>query len=282
MPYEIFSEQYVEIHDLQFFSFDATFDCGQSFRFEKKGDFYIGVAGGRVFKGVQLTESSIRIYNPSDYPFWKSFLALDEDYLAIRESMPLDDTMKNASLVGSGIRILRQDKWEALCSFIISQNNNIPRIKKLVEALSQRYGDEILFDGEIYHSFPSAKKLALVPTEELFDLKLGFRAPYIKDAAVSVANGTLDLDYISSLPADSATEALKQIKGVGPKVAACTLLYGFYKTDMFPIDVWVKRILDKYYSALPYDKAPEYFGKYAGIAQQYLFYYERYSVAGKG
>ena len=172
---------------------------------------------------------------------------------------------------GRGIRILRQDGWEALCSFIISQNNNIPRIKKIIENMSKTFGEKI---GDDLYAFPTAKALYEAGEDKIFELKTGFRAKYIYDAAKKVANGEIDLSLIDKMPTKDALEYLMQIKGVGLKVASCALLFGFNKTDAFPVDVWVKRVLEKYYpNGLDLDNL----GDYAGMIQQYLFYYERYN-----
>jgi N-glycosylase/DNA lyase len=174
---------------------------------------------------------------------------------------------------GKGIRLLKQDKWETLCSFIISQNNNIPRIRSLIEALSEKYGEQITFNGKTYYSFPDAKTVASVGVDALRELKVGFRAPYIIDAASKVSSGEINLDEIDNLPTDELLNKLMTIKGVGLKVASCVSLFAYGRLDSFPIDVWIKRVLEKYY--------PEGFdhtilGNTAGLVQQYLFYYERY------
>lgn len=189
----------------------------------------------------------------------------------IKEHFKNDETMKKAMEFGDGIRILRQEPWEAVCSFIISQNNNIPRIKKIIEELSRRYGEQ-LSPGK--YAFPSAQALVSAGEEEIFSCKTGFRAKYIYDAARRVASGECDLGAIYNMPTQDAIEYLKRIKGVGLKVASCALLFGFNKTDAFPVDVWVKRIIDEYYNGSL--DIPS-LGAYAGIAQQYLFYYIRYN-----
>lgn len=265
----------------QNFDLDLIFDCGQSFRFAKSSDCsYSGIAFGRAVDFIQ-EDDKITIVGADENDFeniWKSYLALDLDYKALRDeitsSRPDDEVLKNAMEYGKGIRLLRQEKWETLCSFIISQNNNIPRIKGLVEAISREYGDRIetYSVGEFY-SFPSAKKIADAGIDKLRELRVGFRAPYIHDAATKVASGVLDLEGLDKLPTDELLSALMSIKGVGLKVASCTALFAYGRLDCFPIDVWVKRVLDKYYpkgfdhTALP---------NTAGLVQQYLFYYERF------
>lgn len=260
------------------FNIEHIFDCGQCFRFNKhkdKKNTYSGVAFGK-FLEISQDENKVYFHNTSEeeyFDIWHNFLDLDNNYQSIRDSFSSDKTLAEAASFSSGIRILHQDPWETLCSFIISQNNNIPRIKGIIENMSKAYGDELTScDGIKYYSFPTAKKLADAGEEKIFALKTGFRAKYIYDAACKVESGKIRLDKIFDMSLDTAMQTLMQIKGVGPKVASCVLLFGFSKYDAFPIDVWVKKILANYYS----DGVPEALsGKYAGIAQQYLFYYER-------
>ena len=167
----------------------------------------------------------------------------------------------------NGIRILRQEPWEALCSFIISANNNIPRIKGIVDRLCETFGE-----GESgQKSFPSAEKLSTLTVEDLAPLRSGFRAKYIIDAAQKVANGTVDFDAIEKNPIEFGREELQKINGVGAKVAECTLLYGFHKIEAFPIDIWVRRIMAEMYP----DGLPECTKGTEVIAQQYLFHWRR-------
>ena len=264
------------------FSVFKTFDCGQCFRFDSVEDnnFEYRVDGVAFGRSVSFAERGGELYiraSEEDYHnIWKNYLQLEVDYNAIDnrivEALPDSDRnhMQLAVETGKGIRILRQDPWEALCSFIISQNNNIPRIKKIISAMCEKYGEDL---GGVY-SFPTAKSLFEAGEEEIFALKTGFRAKYIFDAAKKVSSGELDLSKVSqSLSYDEAAALLMSISGVGPKVAACTLLFGFGRTDAFPIDVWIKKVIEKRFTN---GLDPTVFGKEAGIAQQYLFYYERY------
>jgi N-glycosylase/DNA lyase len=175
--------------------------------------------------------------------------------------------LKSAAECAKGVVILRQEPWETLFSFIISQNNNIPRIKGIVERLCEAFGD-----GETgQKTFPSAETLSKLTVEDLAPLRSGFRAKYIVDAAQKVANGTVDFDAIEKNPIEFGREELQKINGVGAKVAECTLLYGFHKVEAFPIDVWVKRIMAEMYP----DGLPECTKGTEGIAQQYLFHWRR-------
>ena len=270
-------DNYIEISGLDRFSIDKIFDCGQCFRFDPVGDGIEGVAFGKILRFEQETADKVKIYGIKKTDFDETFcryLALDEDYSAVDSDIITrlkgDITIKEAIKYGRGIRILRQDRWEALCSFIISQNNNIPRIKKIIENMSREFGEKI---DETHYAFPTAESLYNAGVDKIFELKTGFRAKYIYDAAEKVVTGKIDLLSVDKMTTDEALEYLMQIKGVGLKVASCALLFGFNKTDAFPVDVWVKRVLEKYY---PDGLDLTNLGAYAGMIQQYLFYYERY------
>lgn len=168
--------------------------------------------------------------------------------------------MSKACKFAGGIRLLRQDSWECLISFIISQNNNIPRIKGIIDRLCENYG-----------CFPTALEMSKETPDSLGYLRSGFRAKYLCDAANMVSSGNIDLKDVAAAPIDEARAALKKIKGVGPKVAECVLLFGMHRTDAFPIDVWIKRVLAEYYP----NGFPAFAKENAGIAQQYLFHYIR-------
>ncbi len=242
---------------------DETLDCGQAFRWERTGD--------KSYHGYRL-ELPLDIYAEKDYfvlkdtteeaflGIWKDYFDLDTDYGELKRVFSEDETLAKACAYAGGIRLLRQDKWEALLSFIISQNNNIPRIKGIIGRLCEANG-----------GFPSAEKLKGVTAEELSYLRAGFRNKYIEDCVSKVNNGSIDLDEISEMPAEEARKRLMTIKGVGPKVAECALLYGMHRVECFPVDVWIKRVMEKFYP----NGFPEFAAAYAGIAQQYLFHYMR-------
>ena len=260
------------------FDLAQIFDCGQCFRFNKHKEFqstYCGVAFGKYLE-ISQDEYNIYFHGIGEEEYnntWHSFLDMDGNYQGIIDTFHDDKTLTAASEFASGIRILKQEPWETLCSFIISQNNNIPRIKGIIENMSREFGEEFYdYRGNKHYSFPTAKSLADAGENAIFALKTGFRAKYIFDAATRVENGEINLKSIYEMNLDDAMQTLMKIKGVGPKVASCVLLFGFSKYDAFPIDVWVKRILANYYSE---GMSPHFAGKYAGIAQQYLFYYER-------
>lgn len=271
---------YVTVSGCGNFSVHKTFDCGQAFRFDptdKDETEYSGIAFGRKITVCQLAPGVIRIIgsDKKDYDgIWKNYLSLDTDYDEI-DRMIISNTpaghdreeMEKAVQCGQGIRILRQDGFECLISFIISQNNNIPRIKKIIASMCDAYG--------VNNAFPTAEALVSAGEEGLFALKTGFRAKYLFDAAQKICSGEISIKEISECDSfDKCSEILCRIKGVGPKVSSCVLLFGFGKTEAFPIDVWIKRSLQIHF---PDGFNPQTLGKYAGIAQQYLFYYERYS-----
>ena len=244
-------------------------DCGQAFRWEAEGNKLTGVVDGRTVRLFKIGEDEYLL--KTDRAFFEErlidYFDLRRDYESILAGYD-DKWLKEAVSSCPGIRILRQDAWETLCSFIISQNNNIPRIKGIIGRLCESFGSAI---DQTHFSFPPAQKLAPLEVEDLAPLRAGFRAKYILDAARKVASGEIDLKKIEKMPLDEAEEELKKIKGVGKKVAQCTLLFGFGRLDAFPEDVWVKRIMAELY---PKGLPPCTKGT-GGIAQQYLFQWYR-------
>lgn len=265
---------YVEFIPEDDFDLPRIFECGQCFRWNAdENGVYTGVAFGRAAKIRREGDKVIISGSVQDFEdIWREYFDLDRNYAEIRRGLCIDDYMRSASEFGAGIRLLKQDKWEALCSFIISQCNNIPRIKKIVETLCRTFGDEIAFDGGTYYSFPPPEKVAALSPEDLAPLRCGYRAPYIVGAAQAVVDGTIDLDAIAAGTPEDASKALKTLNGVGDKVANCVVLFGLQMFNAFPIDVWMKKALAKHYGK-GFD--PAVFGEYAGLAQQYMFYYAR-------
>ena len=250
-----------------------TFDCGQCFRWNEDGTGrWRGVASGKAAvvwaeEGRTYIECALE-----DIYFWRDYLDMDTDYDDARRSIEVCDYLRDCAAYGEGIRILRQDKWEALCSFIISECNNIPRIKGIVEKLCSLYGDAVEAPWGEARSFPSAERVAELDEADLAPLHLGYRAPYILAAAKAVASGKLDLEKTGLLPCTEARAELKKLNGVGDKVANCVVLFGLHQLDAFPVDVWIKRALAE---NLPKGFDPSTLGKYAGLAQQYMFYHAR-------
>lgn len=249
-----------------------TLDCGQSFRWEQNEDnSFTGVAFGKAVT-VSIADGDLYIKDTNGEDFekiWKSYFDLDLDYDKIRtEISEIHPILKEASQYAPGIRILRQEPFEALCTFIISQNNNIKRIKGIVKRLCESFGDKI---GEDLYAFPTAEKLASLDVKELEPLRAGFRNRYIIDGAQKVASGEVQLEKCRTLPYEDARDELMKIVGVGQKVADCTLLFGLHRVESFPLDVWMKRAMATLFPTL----TPQDFGPYAGIAQQYIFHYSR-------
>lgn len=265
-------EEIFEINTPEIFNLELMLDCGQAFRWKKDENGYmVGVVGKKLFRLLQKDDKLICNCTEDEFEnVLRSYLDFDRDYKSLVDIFSTDEYLKQATEEFSGIRILRQEPWEALCSFIISQNNNIPRIKGIVERLCESFGDEI---EEGIYSFPSAESLSMLSVEDLAPLRSGFRAKYIIDAATKVASGEVDLEKIEKSPIDFGREELIKIKGVGKKVAECTLLYGFGKVEAFPEDVWVKRIVSEMYP----NGLPECMKGNDGIAQQYLFHWRRNS-----
>ena len=268
----------VEITGVSDFDPVRIFECGQCFRWNAdENSVYTGVAQGRA-ANLRYSGGSVFISGTAGDvdTIWRDYFDLDRDYAEIRSRLCSDDFMRRATAFGAGIRILRQDKWEALCSFIISQCNNIPRIKKIIAELCRMYGDAFEFGGKEFYTFPSAGRLARLNAGDLAQIRCGYRDEYIINAARAVDSGELDLDALSrTLPAN-ARAALKKLRGVGNKVADCVMLFGLSMLDAFPLDVWMKRAVAEHYGP-SFD--PDIFSPYAGVAQQYIFYYMRDGAA---
>lgn len=261
----------IKIPDTISIDLDQTLDCGQSFRWQKLDDYsYRGIAYSKEIK-ITKKDSCLLILGSSKYEYdtiWKNYFDLDLDYDKIRDTLSeIHPNMKAATEYAPGIRILRQEPWEALCSFIISQNNNIPRIKGIISRLCENFGEHT---GSGF-SFPDYETLSKLNEQDLSYLRAGFRSAYILDAAKKVFKREINLEEIKYMPIDKARNELMKIKGVGPKVAECTLLYGMHRLEAFPLDVWMKRAMKTLFDGYTY----EIFGEYAGIAQQYIFHYSR-------
>ena len=275
------------IEGVKDFNTDHIFDCGQCFRWQRQEDgSYIGPAMGRVVK-ISYADGQLVIDNCGKEDFeniWKKYLDLDTDYGLIKEKLSAEDQiMQAASEYGYGIRILRQDFWETVVSFIISQNNNIPRIKGCIESICEKFGEHAgEYDGKEYYSIPSPSTLASLSSEDLAPCRLGYRAPYlVKMARQFVDRGGPDVVEAELKNAEDPIQALQQFCGIGPKVAACISLFGLRRMDAFPIDVWMRRVMNRLYDIdekdvkAMKDYAKKHFGENGGIAQQYLFYYIR-------
>ncbi len=253
------------------FDLALTLDCGQAFRWVQTGENeWHGVAFSKPLT-LRQTKNTIEFIGttPEDFEkIWRPYFDLDRDYDVLCERFKADPHLEKAVAECYGIRLLKQEPWEAICSFIISANNNIPRIKGIIDRLCRLLGEPLGGDN---YAFPTPEKVAAAGIEGLAPIRAGFRAKYIIDAAEKVARGAVDLSKIFDLSLDDGRDELIKIKGVGEKVAQCSLLYGFGKVDAFPVDVWVKRIMAELYP----DGLPECTCGVRGIAQQYLFHWRR-------
>lgn len=267
----ISSENFIVIPDVRDLDLEQTLDCGQSFRWEKQNDgSFSGVAFGK-YVNISLDGTDMIIKNaaPEDEKIWRKYFDLELDYGKISGDISkLHPVLEEAARYAPGIRILRQEPYEALCTFIISQNNNIKRIKGIVARLCESFGDEI--DEGVY-TFPTAERLAELTPDDLAPLRAGFRNRYIIDSAKKVASGEVDLELCKTADYEAARAELMKITGVGVKVADCTLLFGMHRVEAFPVDVWMKRAMEKLFPGMSAND----FGEYAGIAQQYIFHYSR-------
>lgn len=243
-----------------------TLDCGQAFRWEKTDEnVFRGVAYSKEVR-VSRTENGLLFIGADEdtvKEIWQNYFDLEKDHGEILKRLSTDEFIKSAYDKYGTIRILNQEPWETLCSFIISSCNNIPRIKGIIKKLSEAYGEKT---GEC-HAFPSAELLASKTPDDLAFLKAGYRVPYILDAAKRVAEGEISFDYIKSLSEDEARKELMKIKGVGKKVADCTMLFSLAFTDVYPVDRHIERATKQYYP----DGIPEFFHPHSGLAQQYIF-----------
>lgn len=266
------TEKGVAVYPVFDLDLSQTLDCGQSFRWkELESCGFKGVAYGKCVT-MKLENKTLYIENATVEDFekiWKNYLDLDLNYGKIRKDISsLHPILKEAASYAPGIRILRQEPFEALCTFIISQNNNIKRIKGIVQRLCENFGEK-LDCGEF--AFPTAEKMASLEAEDLAPLRAGFRNRYLIDGARKVNSGEVNLELCRTAPYEEARKELMKITGVGVKVADCTLLFGMHRVEAFPVDVWMKRAMEKLFPGM----TPEDFGEYAGIAQQYIFHYSR-------
>ena len=259
----------IVLRDTKHLNISLCLDCGQAFRWKETEDgLWQGIACDK-FLAIKQKEDEIILFNTTKEDFenlWIKYFDLERDYEAILSSYD-EENLITACNTHPGIRILKQDEWEAICSFIISANNNIPRIKGIIERLCENFGEKI----QGGYTFPSPQKLAELEVEDLAVIRSGFRAKYIIDAARKIASGEVDLEKVKAMDFNEAKSELLKIKGVGEKVAQCALLYGFGRMEAFPVDVWVKRIVAELYP----NGLPECIKGTEGIAQQYLFHWRR-------
>lgn len=281
------------LNNVQDFDISQTLECGQCFHFVKiDQEEYVISAKNRLLH-IKQVENDVIFYNTSKQEYeeiWKDYFDLDRDYASIKKILlEKDDKLKTAIESMWGVRILNQDFFETLISFIISQNKQIPHIKKIVSDISVKYGSYLGdVKGVKMFSFPTIEQLSEATVEDLKELKTGFRAPYIKDAIEKVRDAFIDEAVVRMLTYDEAIKYLCQIKGVGEKVANCVSLFSLGKREAFPIDVWIKRIMEAMYfegkdtsKEIIAEYAKNAYGELGGYAQQYLFYYGKSIKMGK-
>lgn len=274
---------------LKDFNLKHIFDCGQCFRFnEIDENTYFGIAKNKALK-ISQSGDTVILYDTDQEDWnniWFDFFDLSRDYGKIKQTLASDSIMEEAITYGDGIRILNQDLWEAVISFIISASNNIPRIKGIIERFCTEFGEKISYMGNTYYSFPNIETVSELSREDLSVIRAGYRDKYIIDAAQKFKSGKISEKLLRSMPAEQAKKELMTINGIGNKVSDCILLFGLQKTNSFPVDVWIKRIMEYCY----FDReqsidiisgfAVNKFGDLGGFAQQYLFFYARENKIG--
>lgn len=284
-------EQEIELKNIDTFELKDIFDCGQCFRWNEQEDgSYIGVVGENVLN-VKKEKNNIRIEGIGKDNFSElveEYFDLRRDYKQIKaELAKIDQNMKNSIKYGQGIRLLNQDLWETIISFIISANNNIPRIKGIIERLSKKYGNKITWKEKDYYTFPTPEQLKDLTVQEYRELGLGFRDKRVYETTQMIISKQIDLEKMKQNPNTfEVKEELLKLSGVGVKVADCILLFSNLKRlEVFPVDVWVRRVMNELYIKNPDETkvttkqiekiAEEKFGNLAGLAQQYLYYWKR-------
>ena len=282
-------EQKYTIKNIKDFNVTHIFECGQCFRWNKVDEVYLGIVKNNVLT-VKQEGNTVTFEgecNEDIKELVTQYFDLDTDYTKIKEKLAkIDDNMKTSINYGEGIRILNQDLWECIISFIISANNNIPRIKKIIERISEAYGKKIIWNGNTYYAFPTPQELSQASVQDLRNLGLGFRDQRVYDTTRLILSKEVDLEELQKeTSSEIIREKLLELPGVGPKVADCIMLFSLKKFEVFPIDVWVRRVMNELYiknedetkvSKNEIQKiATEKYANLAGIAQQYLFYWKR-------
>lgn len=268
--------------DKQYFNIIDTLECGQIFRFTPFKNGYMVYSQDKCAYAYNDGDFTCVECDDKDQEYFKSFFDLDRDYSVIYKSAKTQgsEILSASAEAGKGVRILNQDKQEMLFSFIISQNNNIPRIKGIIERLCKALGEKKEFMGEEYYTFPNAETMARKDADFYSSLGLGYRASYVANLAKSIAEG-FDIYGLDKLETGELRKRLIGIYGVGPKVADCVLLFGYRRTECFPVDVWIEKVYRENFNGSLTDrvKITEYFtkrfGEFSGYYQQYLFYYKR-------
>ncbi|MGB9756253.1 MAG: DNA-3-methyladenine glycosylase family protein [Candidatus Bathyarchaeales archaeon] len=277
------------------FNLDVTLCCGQAFRWDKHGEWWYGVVKGKVIK-IRQNGNTLEFDN-ADAGFVKNYFGLNDDLPEILSKISKDEHIKKAVEMFNGLRIIRQNPWECLISYICATYKNISAIKRMLFNLSKKFGEEINFNGQKFYTFPTPEKLAKAATQELASCGLGYRVKYVSETAKLVHESSFDFESLRNMNYEKVKKELLKFKGVGLKVADCVLLFSLEKLEAFPVDVWIRHVLLKYYanhfpeefvrkisskkslSSAEYEKlnlfGRKYFGEYAGYAQEYLYHFER-------
>jgi N-glycosylase/DNA lyase len=277
------------------FNLDLTLCCGQVFRWSKQDEWWYGVVEGKVLKIRQIGEALE--FENGDVEFVKAYFGLNDDLPQILSRITKDEHVKRAVEMFNGLRIIHQNPWECLISYICATYKNISAIKQMLFNLSKKFGEEIHFEGQKFYTFPTAERLAKATTQELANCGLGYRVNYVSETAKMAYESHFDFEGLRNVNYEEARKELLKFKGVGLKVADCVLLFSLGKFEAFPVDVWIKRVILKYYADhfpkefvrkisgkrglnnAEYEKlnlfGRKYFGEYAGYAQEYLYHYER-------
>jgi N-glycosylase/DNA lyase len=277
------------------FNLDVTLCCGQVFRWERKGDWWYGVVADKAFK-IRQANAELEFVNANE-KFVTHYFGLEDDLRKIRGKISKDEHVKKALQTFWGLRIVRQDPWECLVSYICATYKSIAAIKQMLLRLSKKFGEQVALDGCDFYTFPTIDKLANATASSLATCGLGYRAKYVLETSKKICESNFDLESLRKMSYLQAKETLRGFSGVGSKVADCVLLFSLGKLEAFPVDVWVKRaILNHYADQFPkeliqkiscngsfsnaeYERLNEfgrnYFGEYAGYAQEYLYHYER-------
>lgn len=279
-------ETCILIEEIEHFDLKQTLECGQCFRYESISDNeYIVIAKNRMLH-IKQKDNILFFYNSTMeevQTIWLPYFDLNRDYGAIKNWLNDRDSLIGEAIEQkSGVRILNQDFFEMLITFIISQNKQIPHIMQIVERISERYGEYIdEWNGKRYYSFPTPEALSKATEQDFLDMKAGFRAKYLVDACRKAVSQELCENELLQMDYEKALEKIQIVNGIGEKVGNCILLFGLGRREAFPIDVWMIRIMERLYFDKPVKKeemqsfAKEHFGEYGGYAQQYLFYYAR-------
>jgi N-glycosylase/DNA lyase len=277
------------------FNLDVTLCCGQVFRWDKKGDWWYGVVEDRVLK-VRQTSAELE-FAGSDETLIVRYFGLDDDLQKISAEIGRDAYIRKALRAFWGLRLIRQPHWECLISYICATYKNIPAIRHMLLNLARKFGEKMVFDGCEFFTFPTPERLACASEKSLAACGLGYRAKYVQATSKRIFESDFELERLRQLPYEQAKKQLCSLAGVGPKVADCVLLFSLGKTEAFPVDRWVERVILNHYA---HELSPEfagklsqkdgmtnsdyaelnafgrrYFGKYAGYAQEYLYHYER-------